>query len=270
MKLKDAIRPTLFFLALLSGCHKHAIKVTYLVAPHQDLAIAYAEPGGTIEWYADEALGDRGFPFKVYTNLPCREGTGILSSDSRHTVTCHLTPGETGSYAISFDSDDDNKTTKSSVGPPTGDNKTIKSSIAPPAGAHQTTTGSIGPPPTVMHVGPCTGCTKTPSSSKEIVGAQNNSIVLDCDSAKKSRARPSSVTVSVGDPISWTLAAGSYSTTFKLKLPAGICSDQATTITSESDTCKAVAPTAAPMSYDISISSCTNGNGQGFILINPQ
>jgi hypothetical protein len=40
VKLKDAIWPTLIFLTLLSGCPKHAFKVTYLVAPAQDLAIA--------------------------------------------------------------------------------------------------------------------------------------------------------------------------------------------------------------------------------------
>jgi hypothetical protein len=139
-----------------------------------------------------------------------------------------------------------------------------------PGGDDKKTKPSIGPPPTVMHVGPCTGCTKAPISSKGVASPRSNPIVLDCESDKKSRARPSSVTVTSGDPISWTLAAGSYSTTFTVMLPPGICSDQATTITSESDSCTAKAATGQPMDYDIDISSCTGGKGKGSILINPQ
>jgi hypothetical protein len=240
VKLKDAIWPTLFLLTLLSGCHKHAFKVTYLVAPAQDLAIAYAEPGATIEWYADQALGDHGSPFTVYTNLPCREGSGTLSSNSKHTVTCHLKPGETGSYAISFNRDSGDKKTK----------------------------GSVGAPPTVMHVGPCTGC-KVAGSSKGIASPQKNSIVLDCNDTNQSRARPSSVTVSVGDPLSWTYAAGHYPPQFTVTLPAGICSAQTTTITSDGGSCTAYAPTGQPVDYDIEIPSCTGGKGNGSILINP-
>ncbi len=192
MKLKDTVWLILLVVVLLSGCHKHAFKVTYIVAPSHDLAIAYAEPGATIEWYADPALGAGGSDFTVYTNLPCKGiDNGQIPSNSKHIATCHLISGQEGSFSVSFDPGDE---TKSS---------------------------SAGAPPVVMHVGPCTGCAKGPVKPK-VAALQNGPVVLDCNpSTKQSRARPSPVQASVGDTISWNYAAGSYPPNVYRHPPAG-------------------------------------------------
>jgi hypothetical protein len=245
VKLKDTVWLILLVVVLLSGCHKHAFKVTYIVAPSHDLAIAYAEPGATIEWYADPALGAGGSDFTVYTNLPCKGlVSGQLKSDSKHTVTCHLISGQTGSFAISFDS----------------------------GGTDKGGSSSAGPPPVVMHVGPCTGCAKGPGKPK-VAALQNGPVVLDCDpstSTPQSRARPSPVQASVGDTISWNYAAGSYPPKFTVTLPVGICSDTTTTtITQDSNSCTALKATGAAVTYDIVVPSCKVPNGTGSILITP-
>jgi hypothetical protein len=193
--------------------------------------------GATIECYADKALGDRGSRFTVYTNLPCREGSGTLSSNSRHTVTCHLEPDETGSYAISFDRDGGDKKTKRSVG------------------ARRLS---------------CMLDAKSLARRKEWpVRKRIRSFILDCKDTNQSRARPSSVTVSFGDPLSRTYAADHYPPQFTVTLPAGICPAQTKTITSDGASCIAYAPTGEPVDYGIEIPSCAGGKGNGSILINP-
>ena len=238
MKLKDTVWLILFVVVLLSGCHKHAFKVTYVVGPGHDLAIAYAEPGATIEWYADPALGADGSDFVVYTNLPCKGiDNGQILSNSKHIATCHLISGRDGSFSISFDSGDKSKSS------------------------------SAGTPPVVMHVGPCTGCAKGPVKAK-VVALQSGPVVLDCNlKTGQSQARPSPVQASVGDTISWNYAAGSYPPNFTVTLPPGICSQ--TTITEGSNSCTALKATGAAVPYDIVIPSCKVPKGTGSILITP-
>jgi hypothetical protein len=236
MKVNRAFGLSSCVFLFLSGCHKHATHVTFIVAPSLQQAYSYAESGATLEWYSDQALGAHGFPFTVdIGNLPCQEGGQTLKSDGKKPAICHLKSGETGSYLISFAPND----------------------------SHKDMLNGVGPVMTVMHVGPCNGCTTSPGSSGKSKGggsvaAAAGSVYLDCDDKNNNLATPANLSASVGDQIYWTFVGGHYppqgKDPFDVTLDPGVCSNypSGTTIKTEGDFCTVAKSTT----YQFTVYGC--------------